>query len=130
LGVNESANPHVVIAEDDHDIRELMCDVLARHGINATGASQLAEALKLAEERPPDVLVVDLHLPDASGAQAVAAFRAVPELDGLPILVVSAEVRGPALAEAMAAGANSYLPKPFSSDGLAEAVVSLVRERD
>jgi DNA-binding response OmpR family regulator len=127
--VSEASTPRVVIAEDDHDIRELMCDVLARHGIDASGASQLSEALKLAEAELPDVVVVDLHLPDASGAQAVAAFRAVPELDGLPILVVSAEVRGPALAEAMAAGANSYLPKPFSADGLAEAVVSLVRER-
>jgi DNA-binding response OmpR family regulator len=116
-----------VIAEDDHDIRELMRDVLARRGIEAAGASLLSQALELARECDPELLVVDLQLPDATGAEAVGAFRADPALKGLPILIVSAEVRGPALAEAMAAGADSYLPKPFTAAGLGGAVESLLK---
>ena len=115
----------MVVVEDDSDTRELIGAVLERAGMAVGTAGSLADGLELARGCAPDVLVVDLGLPDAQGTEALEAIRADPALGEVPIVVVSAENDGRRLAEAMAAGAASYLAKPFSIDGVAEAVRSV-----
>jgi two-component system OmpR family response regulator len=121
-----SGTAQIVVAEDDDDSRELICAVLEQRGFAVAAAPWASGAFDLAKSLKPDLLVLDLGLPDASGADTVRRFRDEEEFAEVPILLVSAETRGPALAEALAAGADSYVPKPFRPAALAEAVARLV----
>jgi CheY-like chemotaxis protein len=124
-----SERGHVVVAEDDADCRALICAVLEQRGLSVAGAPSAAEAEDLARSLRPDLLILDLGLPDATGAETVRRFRQDDEFSNTPILLVSAEVRGPVMAEAIAAGANGYVPKPFSPTVLLEAVDELLGPR-
>jgi DNA-binding response OmpR family regulator len=121
-----SKQRRIVVAEDDDDCRELIITVLESRGYAVDGAPWVSGAFDLARSLRPDLLILDLGLPDASGAEVIRRFRDEPEFAELPILLVSAEIRGPVMAEALAAGADSYVPKPFTAPALAEAVDRLL----
>lgn len=112
----------VVVIEDDDDIRALIVDILSTAGMDVAGAGRLADGIAAAGEARPSLLIVDLKLPDAAGPDTVRRLRAHPTVAEVPIIVVSGEINGPVIAAVMAAGASRYLPKPFSTASLLEAV--------
>lgn len=102
---------HVLVVEDDPEIRALMQSSLSVEGFEVRTAVSLSEASAILRHAPPDLLLLDLGLPDGDGTDLV---REVRKLHTLPILVVSARHQEAQKIQLLDAGADDYLTKPFS----------------
>ena len=89
-------------------------------GLHVAGEGSAGVAL--ARELRPDIVLLDLHLPDIPGEQVLAALRGDPELADTPVIIVSADASPAQAKRLLAAGANGYLTKPFDIDQLLAAV--------
>lgn len=107
--------PLVLVIEDEPQMRRFIRAALAAHGYQVGEAASGAEALALATSRNPDVILMDLGLPDVDGIDLTRQLR---EWSRTPVIVISA--RGPETdkVEALDAGADDYLTKPFGVDEL------------
>jgi CheY-like chemotaxis protein len=100
----------VLVVDDQQSMRRVLELSLSAHGYEVDGAATGASALERARQRTPDLIVLDLGLPDMDGLEVIAGVRA---FSAVPILVISARDAETAAARARAAGADDYLTKPF-----------------
>lgn len=112
-------NPLVLITEDEKTIRRFIRVALETQRYDCLEAQDGATALSLAASHKPDVLVLDLGLPDMDGLEVIRKLRV---WSGLPILVVSARGHEREKVEALDLGADDYLTKPF---GIAELLARI-----
>ncbi len=110
-----SVGPLVLVVEDDPQMRRFLRASLTSHGFDVVEAETAAAALALATSRNPEVILLDLGLPDQDG---VAFARGVREWSRVPIIVISARGREADKVEVLDAGADDYLTKPFGVDEL------------
>jgi len=103
-------NPIIIIIEDDPSIRRFLRTGLSTQGFNVFTAETGKQGIVEAGVRKPDLLILDLGLPDMDG---VAVIKAVREWTSIPIIVLSARNSEPHKIEALDAGADDYLSKPF-----------------
>ncbi|MGC9542448.1 response regulator [Streptomyces sp. UG1] len=117
----------VLVVEDDPQlVRALVINMQARHyGVDA--APDGATALRLAAARRPDVVVLDLGLPDMDGVDVIKAVRGRSRV---PILVLSARRASDEKVTALDAGADDYITKPFSMDELLARLRAAVRRTE
>ncbi len=101
----------VMVVEDDRAIRSLLQSSLSAEGFAVQTAVSLSEARALLQHKPPDLIVLDLGLPDGDGAQLVRELR---KQHSTPVIVVSARHQEQQKIELLDAGADDYLSKPFS----------------
>jgi two-component system KDP operon response regulator KdpE len=116
----------ILVVEDDRDLRELMRGSLSVEGFAVQTAVSLSEAAALIRNDPPDVIVLDLGLPDGDGAELVQEVR---RKHSLPILVVSARHQESQKIKLLDAGADDYLTKPFSVSELLARIRVALRHR-
>lgn len=116
----------VLIVEDDKDIRALMRTSLSVEGFEVQTAVSVSEASALLKHAMPDVMVLDLGLPDGDGVDLV---RQVRRHHNLPILVVSARHQEAQKILLLDAGADDYLTKPFSVGELLARIRVALRHR-
>ncbi|MFZ6747526.1 response regulator [Undibacterium sp. Ren11W] len=116
----------VLIVEDDKDIRALMRTSLSVEGFEVQTAVSVSEASALLKHAMPDVMVLDLGLPDGDGVDLV---RQVRRHHNLPILVVSARHQEAQKIQLLDAGADDYLTKPFSVGELLARIRVALRHR-
>ncbi len=109
----------VLVVEDDREIRTLLQSALALEGFDVQTAVSLSEAQALLQHRPPELIVLDLGLPDGEGLQLV---RLVRQQSSLPIVVISARHQEAQKIALLDAGADDYLSKPF---GVAELLARM-----
>ena len=114
----------VLIVEDEPQLRRFLAAGLARHGLRVLEAASGAEALRLAEQYVPDVVLLDLGLPDMEGREVARALR---RWSALPILVLSARGQEREKVELLDAGADDYLTKPFGFDELLARIRAALR---
>ncbi|MFD0636447.1 SpoIIE family protein phosphatase [Catenulispora yoronensis] len=107
----------VLIAEDNADLRTYLATLLAPHYRLAV-ATDGREALDLARSLRPDLVLVDVMMPRLDGFELLAALRADPATSSTPVVFLSARAGQEAAAEGLAAGADDYLVKPFTSADL------------
>jgi DNA-binding response OmpR family regulator len=118
--VNEA--PLVLCADDDRDILALLALRLERAGYRVAQAVDGEQALSLARELRPAVLVLDVMMPRMSGTEVVAALRADPATAGLRVVLLSARAQEADVARGLDAGADAYLAKPFQAPELIDLV--------
>ncbi|MBI3531243.1 MAG: response regulator [Burkholderiales bacterium] len=116
----------VLVVEDDREIRTLMQSSLSVEGFEVQTAVTLSEAMALLRHSPPDVIVLDLGLPDGDGLQLVHEVR---RQQSVPIIVVSARHQEAQKIELLDAGADDYLTKPFSVGELLARIRVALRHR-
>lgn len=116
----------VLIVEDDREIRALMQATLSVEGFAVKTAVSIREALAIFGHAPPDVIVLDLGLPDGEGLELV---RAVRKSHSVPMLVVSARHQEAQKIAMLDAGADDYLTKPFSVGELLARIRVALRHR-
>jgi two-component system phosphate regulon response regulator PhoB len=109
----------VLLVDDDQLQRDVLADVLASEGYEVRCAATGAEALASARANPPDVLLLDLLLPDTDGATVLASLRGEPALGALRVIVTTG-VRSASLKRLL--GADAALFKPFGVRELLLAV--------
>lgn len=110
--------PRILVAEDDMDIARLIEFQLRFHKFEVMLAGDGAEALQLARQTRPDVILVDWMMPVMDGLHAIRALKADPDLKQLPVILMTAKAQGTDIQAGLAAGAAAYLVKPFPLDQL------------
>ena len=107
--------PLILIVEDDTPIRNLISVTLETHGYRYIAAANAGNALMESTSRNPDIMLLDLGLPDMDGVEVIRKTRS---WSNMPIIVISARSDDTDKIEALDAGADDYLTKPFSVDEL------------
>lgn len=106
---------HILVVEDDKAIRNLIATTLEIQEYHFAIAENGKQALLAATSQPPDVMILDLGLPDTDGVEIIRKIRSWSQV---PIIVVSARSELKDKIEALDAGADDYLTKPFSVEEL------------
>jgi DNA-binding response OmpR family regulator len=114
----------VLVVEDDENARTLLRRVLQRHGLEVVDAPDAAGALRHLFDTRPDLVVLDLHLPDLTGRTLLARIR---ELTDVPVMVVTGESDEESCVSTLRAGADDYMRKPFGVQELLARVEALLR---
>jgi DNA-binding response OmpR family regulator len=124
-----TVRPLVLVADDDPDILELVSLTLERDGYEVAQARNGEEALLIASERTLHLAVLDLMMPGVDGYEVTRRLREENPDRELPILVLSAFAEDTQATRALAAGADAYIRKPFSTRELLARAGSLVLAR-
>ena len=114
----------ILIIDDEPQIRKLLEITLQSNGYRVQEASTAREGLALAASHPPDLILLDLGLPDDSGHTVLKSLR---EWYTQPVIILSVQSSEEAIVTALDHGANDYLVKPFRSGELLARIRSLLR---
>ena len=117
----------ILVVDDEPNILNTLAPLLRAHGYEVTTAASGHAALNLVHTGSPDLLVLDLGLPDIDG---VAVCENVRGASSVPILVLSARGREADKVRALDAGADDYVTKPFGSDELLARIRAALRRAD
>jgi DNA-binding response OmpR family regulator len=116
----------VLVADDEEDIRALVCLAVTKAGCTVTDSvADGGTALAAARADVPDLAVLDVSMPGATGLEVCTALRADPATSGIRILLLSAGASLDDVARGLAAGADAYLAKPFGVAALVHQVRAL-----
>ena len=107
--------PLILVVEDDAPIRNLITTTLKTQDYKYIAAATASEALQQATINAPDVMLLDLGLPDLDGIEVI---RRIRSWSAMPIIVISARSEDSDKIEALDSGADDYLTKPFSVEEL------------
>ena len=116
----------VLIVEDSPVQAAMLKRVLLKAGVKVTLATDGAEALRIAEQTPPDLIVSDVVMPTMDGLQLCRALRALPHTPRLPVLLLTSLASADDILSGLAAGADDYLIKPYDHARLLEKVVRML----
>jgi DNA-binding response OmpR family regulator len=121
----------VVVCEDDDPTRELLCDQLTADRYRALPAPSASDALRLCGYNHPDLMLLDLGLPDAQGIDVLRQIRSSRERfdPELPVLVLSGRTSEADRLRGFEAGADDYLVKPFHYPELVARIAAVLRRR-
>lgn len=116
--------PAILIVEDDKSIRNLITVTLEAEGYPFYAAENAREAILASTSKQPDIVLLDLGLPDMDGVEVIKKIRSWSEM---PIIIVSARSDDRDKVEALDAGADDYITKPFSVEELLARVRAVTR---
>ncbi len=108
----------ILVVEDSPTVLYIMADALAQKGHEVLKAGDGAEAMQLAAERKPDVILLDVILPKVNGYQVCRQLKAAPETASIPIIMITSKARNSDRHWGMEQGADDYIVKPFDTDDL------------
>ena len=119
--------PYIIYIEDERPMIELVRETLKFSGYRLTGVTSGQQGLALMQERKPDLLLLDLMMPDVSGWDVYRAMKADAELSDVPVIVITAKVLdgGRKIAEDLPP-VDDYITKPFGPERLIRSVQSLL----
>ena len=124
--VSTKEDTRILIVEDNEDMRALLGQFLERAGYRPLLAADGRTALVLANQSHPNLIVMDLALPELSGWEVVEQLRQLEEFRQTPIMAVTAHVSAVAMERARAVGCTLHLGKPCRSKGLLESITRLL----
>lgn len=116
----------ILIAEDERDIRDLVAFTLRFAGHEVFTASNGEEALEMAPQVNPDLILMDVRMPRMTGYEACKAMKANPDLKDIPVVFLSAKGQENEIQQGLEAGAEKYLLKPFAPDQLTVQVKEIL----
>jgi CheY-like chemotaxis protein len=122
-----SSRPLVLIVDDSDRNRKLARDVLRQAGFRALEAATAAEGIALASEYLPDVILMDLRLPDLDGTEAARLLSAEPRTSRIPVVAVTALSLDADDAWLVDAGFGGYIVKPIDIDAFPDLVRGFCR---
>lgn len=116
-------NPRILVVDDDPALQKLVVLLLKRADMNPISAMNATEAAQILKEKPlPDLVVLDLMLPEISGIDFLKQMRTKPQFDHLPVVILSALADPAQIREGLEAGADRYLTKPYLANNLIRTV--------
>jgi DNA-binding response OmpR family regulator len=118
---------HILVAEDDRDIAELISHYLKKAGWSAHVAVAGDQALAYIRNHPVDVVILDLMLPGMSGLDVCQALRADRATASVPVIMLTARAEEADRVKGLELGADDYVAKPFSPNELVARIRALVR---
>ena len=121
---------HVLLVEDDRDMRDVMALLLEQAGLRVTGVGSVDAAVAALEHDRPDVVVSDIGLPGRDGFYLIARIRALPDDRGgaTPAIALTGYASAEDRARVLAAGYREHIPKPVDSPRLLAVIAELAAE--
>ena len=104
----------ILVIEDTDDNRQIIRDLLTAFDYELIEAADGAEGVAQAQSQHPDLILMDIQLPEMDGYEATRRIRAIPELAQVPIIAVTSYALSGDEAKTRAAGCDGYVAKPFS----------------
>lgn len=123
------ADEHILVIEDNEKNRKLARDVLAYRGYRVSEAQTAEDGLRLAAESPPDLILMDIHLPGMSGIEALAVLRAQEATRDIPVLAFTASVMPQDRHTITGAGFDGFLSKPIAIKELGDTIATALAAR-
>ncbi|HKE42466.1 MAG TPA: response regulator [Casimicrobiaceae bacterium] len=120
----------VLIVEDNERNLKLVRDVLQVKGYKTLEAGTAEDGIKLAAERKPDLILMDIQLPGMNGIDALRALRSDPSTANIPVVAVTASVMQQDRKQITEAGFNGYVGKPINIKEFLSAVRGALGEKD
>jgi len=114
----------ILVVEDDPTLRLVLQDNLRSEGYRVDGAADAAAAVRNTQEMTPDLIVLDLTLPDCDGFELLPVLR---QSGPVPIIVLTARTQQAEKVKGLALGADDYITKPFDTDELLARVRAVLR---
>lgn len=108
----------IVVVDDDRDIRMILRANLEDEGYAVLEAGGGREALEIIKESDPDLVVLDIMMPEVDGYDVLQELRSTPEFADLPVVLLTARRQESDVWEGWSAGADYYITKPFKMDEL------------
>jgi serine/threonine-protein kinase PpkA len=118
-----------LIVDDEDSIRKNIERLLSLEGFQVATAPNGSHALVLAKSMLPDILVTDVNMPGMDGFALVEAVRAMPELSGTAIIMLTAVEDRANMRRGMSSGADDYITKPFRREELLDAIDAQLRKK-
>jgi chemosensory pili system protein ChpA (sensor histidine kinase/response regulator) len=119
----------VLVVDDSLSVRRALATLLEDHGYEVVQARDGLEAAKAMEAARPDALLTDLEMPNMNGLELAAHVRSRNELAGLPVIMITSRSMDKHRRQAMSAGVDHYLTKPYTDQELLQHVANAVTER-
>lgn len=126
LAPSQAGKRTILVVDDFDDTRLLLKTWLEKKGFNIVEAENGNQAVRLAQQVRPDLIIMDMEMPELDGLAATRKIRSIKELDGIPVLAVSAYGAQQFRAEALAAGCSEYVSTPFEPDNLEQVINSFL----
>ena len=120
----------VLVVEDERDLAELLAYNLKREGYDAHVAHDGAEALERVASLQPDLVLLDIMMPELNGQQVVQRLRASESTRRLPVIMLTAKTAESDEVELLTTGADDYITKPFSMKLLLARLAAVLRRAD
>ena len=112
----------ILIVEDNEKNMKLVRDILRHNGHETIEAPTGGEGVRLASEKKPDLILMDIQLPDIDGIEALRRLREVPALDAVPVVAVSASVMPDDHQKIVRSGFDAFVTKPINLKSFLETV--------
>lgn len=119
------AQKTVLVVEDEPDAAELFAEMMRVNGFRVVKMFSSTPAINMIAQERPDVVILDVMMPDVSGLEVLKFIRREPDLKDIPVIVVSAKSMPSDIRTGMEAGASVYLTKPVGYLDLKQAVERL-----
>jgi two-component system phosphate regulon response regulator PhoB len=123
------AHEKILAIDDEEDILELVRYNLSREGFQVICASTGEEALKIAQDEGPELIVLDLMLPGIDGLEVMKRLKAAPPTQSIPVVMLTAKGEEADIVTGLELGADDYVTKPFSPRILSARVKAVLRRK-
>ena len=125
--VAEGWTPTIMVVDDDPDLQKLIRSYFTMEGFKVRAALKRDEILIALRMQPtPDLILLDVQLPDANGFEILARMRQHPVLKTMPVVMLTAEATRESVLRGLQGGADGYITKPFEPDVLVGAVKAVL----
>jgi two-component system cell cycle response regulator DivK len=123
--------PRILYIEDNKDNRMLVRRILmaSEHGFEVIEAESAQTGIEAARDKLPDVILMDLSMPEMDGLTATEKIRAIPELRHIPIVAMTANVMQGDKERSLNAGCDGYISKPIDVDRLPDEIYGYIQPR-
>ena len=121
--------PRILYIEDNRDNRNLVRRILLSEGIDVSEAGSAEEGIALAESDPPDLILMDINMPNLDGLTATGLIRNNERLRGVPVVALTANAMRGDREKALAAGCDGYIQKPIDVDRFPTEVLRFIKQK-
>ncbi len=115
--------------EDDAESREMMADILKLHGFKFLGASRGLEGIRLATKEKPDLILLDINLPDMDGYEVTTLIKSIKSLEKIPIIALSVDTEDKARERILSAGCQGFISKPIDISEFLQSITEYLGGR-
>lgn len=119
----------ILLAEDEESLLRLETILLSSKGYRVTAVTEGRAALASIDADRPDIVILDIMLPDMDGLDVCRMIRANPQTASIPVIILTAKKNSNDVAAGLAAGANAYVTKPFKTAAVIDSIEKLLGGR-
>ena len=127
--MSEQHKQKILYIEDDAESREMMADILGLYGFHFFGASRGIEGIRIATEENPDLILMDINLPDMDGYEITTLLKSIKSLENTPIIALSVDTNDHARERILTAGCQGFISKPIEINDFLDQIDQYLKGR-